>query len=116
MIIATDICPKSGLKRNIKYIQYIDNPDSKKMYFECDINYHNPITDEFLGSNILEPLRNHITFILSNDNVLDGIGEYDYWKGPLNDLNSLLNKGYNSIDSYISYIILKAYLKDKLNG
>lgn len=113
MIIATDICPKSGLKREISYIRFTDNIIDRKLTFECIVKYYNPTTEEFLGTNILEPYCNSFNFILTNENTLDGIGEYDYWKGPLNDMNGLLNKGFSSLDSYISYMVVKSYFKNK---
>lgn len=46
---------------------------------------------------------------------LEGIGEYDYWKGLLNDFNAMREKNINSFDSYCAYIIMKAYLAKKFN-
>lgn len=110
MVISTDICPKSGLKREVKYISFTDNLELKHIKILCNIKYYNKDTDEYLGDNIFGNLE----FILTNDDVIDGIGQYDYWKGSLNDVSLLISKGFNSFDVYISYIILKIFLKNKL--
>lgn len=111
MIITSDICPKSGLDRQIEFVKIEDNLSLKKIFLDCDINYyHNGV---FLGKNLFETDKTLLT--LSNENTLDGIGEYDYWKGYLNDFQLLINKGLQSFDACISYVIMKAYLEGKFN-
>lgn len=38
------------------------------------------------------------------------VSAYEFYKGPINDFSALSNKGFNSLDSYILYVITKAYL------
>jgi hypothetical protein len=113
MIVVTDICPKSGLKREIEFIKFVDDKLNKKILLDCNINYYNKETDEFIATNILN--KDIILITLDNNNILEGIGEYDYWKGLLNDSSSMRDKNINSFDSYCAYIIMKAYLDKKFN-
>jgi hypothetical protein len=113
MIVKIDICPKSGLKREIEYIEFKDDKIKKTIFLNCDLNYYHKETNEFIGKNILTKDAALIT--LSNEVNLEGIGEYDYWKGVLNDVNSMLEKEITGFDSYCAYIILKAYGQGKFN-
>lgn len=113
MIIVTDICPKSGLKREIEFVKFIDDKINKTILLDCNLNYYNKDTNEFVATNILT--KDTILITLTNDNILNGIAEYDYWKGLLNDNNAQREKGINSFDSYCAYIIMKAYLAGKFN-
>ena len=111
MIIKEDICPKTGLKREIEFVKIEDNLSLKKIFLDCNINYyHNNV---FLGTNLFETDKTLLT--LSNENTLDGIGEYDYWKGLLNDFSAMNSRNIVSFDSYCAYIIMKAYLDGKFN-
>jgi len=113
MIIHEDICPKSGLKREIEFIKFVDDKINKTILLDCNLNYYNKDTNEFIATNILT--KDVVLITLSNDTNLDGIGEYDYWKGLLNDFNAMREKNINSFDSYCAYIIMKAYLDKKFN-
>jgi hypothetical protein len=113
MIIKEDICPKTGLKREIEFIKFVDNKLNKTILLDCNLNYYNKDTNEFIGTNILT--KDVILITLSNDVNLDGIGEYDYWKGSLNDFNALRDKGIYSFDGFSAYIIMKAYLAKKFD-
>lgn len=113
MIIKEDICPKSGLKREIEFVKFIDDKLNKTILLDCNLNYYNKETNEFIAKNILT--KDVVLITLDNNNTLDGIGEYDYWKGLLNDTNAMKEKGINSFDSYCAYIIMKAYLANKFN-
>jgi hypothetical protein len=113
MNIITDICPITGLKREINLVKTVDNLIDKTLQLDCDINYFNPITNTYIATNILTKDVTAIT--LSNINNLDGTGEYDYWKGLLNDMNGLKNKGINSFDDFTVYIVTKAYLNNLFN-
>ncbi len=112
MIIKDDICPKSGLKRVIDFVKIEDNVVEKKVFFDCNIHYYNE-NNEFLGTNLFKKDKSLLT--LTNENTLDGIGEYDYWKGYLNDFQLLINKGIPSFDACISYVLMKAYLDKKFD-
>lgn len=111
MIVFTDICPLSGLNREMIYISSLDDTVNKNVELICNINYY--YNNQLIGTNILNSLNSPFKVVLSQDNILDGISEYDYWKGSLNDFNALINKGFNSYDSFISYIVMKTYLKTK---
>lgn len=113
MIIKEDICPKTGLKREIEFVKFVDDKLNKTMLLDCNLNYYNKETNEFIATNILT--KDVILITLSNENILDGIAEYDYWKGLLNDSNAQIEKGITSFDSYCAYIIMKAYLAGKFN-
>lgn len=113
MVVHTDICPKSGLKREIEFVKFLDDKVNKIILLDCNLNYYNKETNEFVATNILT--KDIILITLDNHNILDGIGEYDYWKGLLNDFNSMKEKSINSFDSYCAYIIMKAYLAGKFN-
>ena len=113
MIVTTDTCPKSGLKREIEFVKFVDNKLNKTILLDCNLNYYNKETNEFVATNILT--KDVILITLDNSNVLEGIGEYDYWKGLLNDFTSLREKNINSFDSYCAYIIMKAYLDKKFD-
>jgi len=113
MIIVKDICSRSGLKREIEFVKSVDDLINKKLQLDCNINYYNPITNEFLGKNIFT--KDIVLITLDNTNTLEGIGEYDYWKGGLNDFNALFSKGITSFDNFASYIIMKAYLSKKFD-
>jgi len=113
MIVKEDICPKSGLKREIEFIKFVDDKLNKTILLDCNLNYYNKDTNEFVATNILS--KDAILITLDNKNVLDGIGEYDYWKGLLNDFSAMREKNINSFDSYCAYIIMKAYLEGKFN-
>jgi hypothetical protein len=113
MIVVTDICPKSGLKREIEFIKFVDNKLNKTILLDCNLNYYNKDTNEFIATNILT--KDIILVTLDNSNSLEGIGEYDYWKGLLNDTNAMKEKQINSFDSYCAYIIMKAYLNKKFD-
>lgn len=113
MIIKEDICPKTGLKREIEFIKFIDNKLNKTILLDCNLNYYNKDTNEFIATNILN--KDAVFITLDNNNNLDGIGEYDYWKGMLNDFNALKEKGIHSFDGFSAYIIMKAYLAGKFN-
>jgi hypothetical protein len=112
MIIVTDICPKSGLKREIDFIKVEDDIVNKKIFFDCNILYFSLVGD-LLGINLLPKDKNLLT--ISNDNTLNGIGEYDYWKGFLNDFQSLINKNIPSYDACVNYVLMKAYLDKKFD-
>jgi len=113
MIVKEDICPKSGLKREIEFVKFVDNKTDKTILLDCNLNYYNKDTNEFIATNILT--KDVILITLSNENNLDGIGEYDYWKGLLNDFNAMKEKNITSFDSYCAYIIMKAYLDKKFD-
>lgn len=113
MIIKEDICPKTGLKREIEFINFVDDKVGKTILLDCNLNYYNKDTGEFIASNILN--KDVVLITLDNNNILEGIGEYDYWKGLLNDFNAMREKNINSLDSYCAYIIMKAYLAGKFN-
>jgi hypothetical protein len=113
MIVTTDICPKSGLKREIEFIKFVDDNTNKIILLDCNLNYYNKDNNEFLSSNIFDKDIKLIT--ISNSVNLNGIGEYDYWKGLLNDTNAMKDKNINSFDSYCAYIIMKAYLDKKFD-
>jgi len=113
MIIHTDTCPKSGLKREIEFIKFVDNKVDKTILLDCNLNYYNKETNDFIATNILT--KDIFLITLDNTNTLDGIGEYDYWKGLLNDFNAMKEKNINSFDSYCAYIIMKSYLEGKFN-
>ena len=113
MIIKEDICPKTGLKREIEFVKFVDDTFTKTILLDCSLNYYNKETDEFIAKNILT--KDIILITLSNENNLEGIGEYDYWKGLLNDFSAMNSKGITSFDSYCAYIIMKAYLAGKFN-
>jgi|688.fasta_scaffold352234_2 hypothetical protein len=113
MVIKTDICPKSGLKREIKFIKFSDDIIKKTIFLNCSLNYYNKETDEFIGNNIFS--KDFFLITIDNENVINGIGEYDYWKGLLNDFNGQKEKGINSFDSFCAYIIMKAYLEGRFN-
>lgn len=113
MVVHTDICPKSGLKREIEFVKFVDNKIDKTILLDCNLNYYNKETNEFIAKNILN--KDVVLITLDNNNTLEGIGEYDYWKGLLNDFNAMVNKGIISFDSYCAYIIMKAYLEGKFN-
>ena len=113
MIVKEDICPKSGLKREIEFIKFVDNKADKTILLDCNLNYYNKDTNEFIATNILT--KDVVLITLSYENNLDGIGEYDYWKGLLNDFNAMKEKNINSFDSYCAYIIMKAYLDKKFD-
>ena len=113
MIVVTDICPKSGLTREIEFIKFVDNKFNKTILLDCNVNYYNKETNAFLGTNLFT--KDVILITLSNETNLDGIGEYDYWKGLLNDNNAMREKSINGFDSYCAYIIMKAYLDKKFN-
>ena len=113
MIIKEDICPKTGLKREIEFIKFVDNKIDKTILLDCNLNYYNKETNEFIAKNILT--KDIILITLDNNNTLEGIGEYDYWKGLLNDFNAMTAKGIISFDSYCAYIIMKAYLDKKFD-
>ena len=59
--------------------------------------------------------KDAVLITLDNNNILEGIGEYDYWKGMLNDTNALRDKGIYSFDGFSAYIIMKAYLDKKFD-
>ena len=40
MIIVTDICPKSGLKREIEIVKFVDNKLNSTLLLDCNINYY----------------------------------------------------------------------------
>lgn len=113
MIVVTDICPKSGLKREIEFVKFIDDRINTTLILDCNIHYYNKETNEFIATNILTKDNTLIT--LSNKINLEGIGEYDYWKGLLNDNNAMVSKSITSFDSFCAYIIMKAYLKNLFN-
>lgn len=113
MVVTTDICPKSGLKREIEFIKFVDDKLNKTILLDCNLNYYNKETNEFIATNILT--KDVVLITLSNENNLDGIGEYDYWKGLLNDSNAMREKQISGFDSYCAYIIMKAYLEGKFN-
>jgi hypothetical protein len=113
MIIKEDICPKSGLKREIEFIKFQDDVINKNIVLKCNLNYYNKETNEFIITNIFS--KDFFLITLSNEHTLNGIGEYDYWKGLLNDSNAQKEKGINSFDSYCAYIIMKCYLEGKFN-
>ena len=113
MLVKEDICPKSGLKREIEFIKFIDNKTNKTITLDCNLNYYNKETNEFIATNIFS--KDALLITLSNENNLEGIGEYDYWQGLLNDFNAMNNKGINSFNSYCAYIIIKAYLDKKFD-
>ena len=113
MIVVTDICPKSGLKREIEFIKFVDDKLNKTILLDCNLNYYNKETGEYIATNILH--KDAILITLDNKNTLEGIGEYDYWKGMLNDFNTLKEKKIQSFDSFAAYIIMKAYLEKKFD-
>lgn len=113
MIITEDICPKTGLKREIEFIKFVDDKINKIITLDCNLNYYNKDNNQFISTNILT--KDVLLITLSNENNLGGIGEYDYWKGLLNDFNAQKEKGINSFDSYCAYIIMKAYLAKKFD-
>jgi len=113
MIIKEDICSKSGLKREIEFIKFLDDKVAKTITLDCNLNYYNKDTNEFIATNIYT--KDSVLITLSNENNLDGIGEYDYWKGLLNDFNAMRERNINSFDSYCAYIIMKAYLDKKFD-
>ncbi len=70
----------------------------------------------FFSTTLSSILTKDIILItLDNNNTIEGIGEYDYWKGLLNDFNAMNSKSITSFDSYCAYIIMKAYLDGKFN-
>jgi hypothetical protein len=113
MIIVTDTCPKSGLKREIEFVKFVDNKLNSTLLLDCNINYYNKETNEFIATNILT--KDNILITLSNETNLEGIGEYDYWKGLLNDNNAMNSKSITGFDSLCVYIIMKAYLNNLFN-
>ena len=113
MIVVTDICPKSGLKREIEFVKFVDDKLNKTILLDCNVNYYNKETNEFIATNILT--KDVVLITLDNNNILEGIAEYDYWKGLLNDFSAMREKNINSFDSYCAYIIMKAYLSGKFN-
>lgn len=113
MIIKEDVCPKTGLKREIEFVKFVDDKLNKTILLDCNLNYYNKETNEFIATNLLT--KDVILITLDNKNVLDGIGEYDYWKGLLNDFSAMSSRNIVSFDSYCAYIIMKAYLDGKFN-
>jgi len=113
MIVVTDVCPKSGLKREIEFIKFVNDKVNKTIVIDCNLNYYNTTTNEFIATNILT--KDVALITITNDVILDGISEYDYWNGLMNDFNSMKEKNINSFDSYCAYIVMKAYLDKKFN-
>ena len=113
MIVKEDVCPKSGLKREIEFVKFVDNKVDKTILLDCNLNYYNKETNEFIATNIFT--KDAFLITLDNNNNLEGIGEYDYWKGLLNDFNAMRERNINSFDSYCAYIIMKAYLDKKFD-
>jgi len=113
MIVVTDICPKSGLKREIEFVKFVDDKLKESILLDCNLNYYNKDTNEFVGRNILT--KDIFLITLTNDVNLGGIGEYAYWKGLLNDNNAMREKLISGFDSYCAYIIMKAYLDKKFD-
>ena len=113
MLVKRDICPKSGLNREIIYKKSIDDTEFRAITLYCDIYYYNT-SNESLGVNIFNELKPY-ELIFNSENTLNGISEYDYWKGAFNDFSTLVNKGFNGYDSCISYLVMKAYLDKKFD-
>lgn len=110
MIIVEDICPKTNLKRKIDFVSIQDFVNDSKIIITYNIEYYNNL-NVFLGINIL---GTESKLTLTNENVINGIGEYTYWKSHLNDFQALINKGINSYDACVNYVIMKNYLDNKI--
>jgi hypothetical protein len=110
MIAFEDKCPKSGLDRKLVYKGFQDDMVNRVFTVNYDIEYYKD--GVFLGLNIL---NKNTVLVFDNSYQIDTVSAYEYYKGGLNDFSFLSNKGFNTLDSYILYIIMKAYLTQKFD-